>query len=266
MRHSRPRRSVMSRLSSDHLRREDTALAPPDLFTEPCDRPPSPLERVLRLVMATGAATAGVCLVLALVALMATAGSARLAGTHPGRQGASPSTVGPPTLLRAGRTVGFQSGSGQRLPFRFRIDQYGQWGLAWSFRCPAGQRGEFALTVGGRDRDEHDENVDTSGTAGHEIVWHAPDQGDHQVMIVSSCPWTVRVVLPRAPGSPQANPTGRGKTPPGSQPSPSHPGSPRPSTPHPTPSTTPHPHPSPHTPSPKPTRVSRMWAGRAYCA
>jgi hypothetical protein len=154
----------------------------------------SSLGRALRLMAAAGTAAGGMCLVLAMVALVASMGahgsgaparpSGRVTG-HPGQRDRSLN----------GRTLTTYWGTGAVNRRYFQVSQPGEWGISWNFRCPAGRLGTFVLAAGGNDPGQPD-LVDAAGWAGHAIYWKADDLSDDSFVITATCPWTVRVVVP----------------------------------------------------------------------
>jgi hypothetical protein len=161
------------------------------------------IRRALRLIATAGTAAGGMCLVLAMVAWVATRGA-------PGAEHAT-GKASPNDRLLIGRTLAIYRGAGSPDRGHFQIGRPGEWGVAWAFICPAGQRGTFVLADSDDDADTR-ERVDTAGPAGHGVYWNISDPGDHSLVITSSCPWTARVVLPRLPAGHQGTGSHPGRT------------------------------------------------------
>ena len=168
------------------------------------------VHRSLRLVIATGIAAAGLCLVIGLTALAVKIG----APAGPGHPGAGPDAIGlsashdglhrpasPGGRRRTPRvrTVHVYRGTGRGQRGPFLIGKPGTWGLSWAFSCGAGHDGQFVAT--GRSRAAgHDIAVAASGPAGHGITWASSDPGRHVLTVNSRCAWAIRVVLAPARG------------------------------------------------------------------
>jgi hypothetical protein len=140
------------------------------------------------------------CLVLAMVAWVAMRSAPH--ASPPGTASSGVTTHashGDRSLI--GRTVATYSGAGPVKRRSFQLSGPGNWGIAWEFRCPAGQRATFIIRYGRDDSGDGSDGparVDTAGSAGHGTYWNTSDPGDHSLLIASRCPWTVRVVLPPA--------------------------------------------------------------------
>jgi hypothetical protein len=122
----------------------------------------------------------------------------------------------PGNRVLIGRTLAIYRGASPVSRRHFQITGTGNWGISWEFSCPAGQHGAFTITTDAASGSDGRERIGTSGSAGHGIYWHSSDPGHHLILITSSCPWTVRVVLARRPGgqpgrrSPPGSITGHG--------------------------------------------------------
>lgn len=238
--------------------------------------PHPPQFRVLRLIMAAGAAAAGLCLVLAMLALATSFGKTNIGDTgnyrtggsgagqqndlngiipqahsgghhrgHHGQPGSgkrgtgkgqahssspsphrskhkpartatpapSPSPAptasqpgtGQPGGPQPGSTVASFQGSTSADEGPFHIRQPGQWGVSWSFRCPAGRSEDFSVSeVAGHSgktppgKKGSSLQIDTSGPSGSGLTWQSHDVGSHFLKIVSGCSWTIKVVLPKS--------------------------------------------------------------------
>ena len=226
--------------------------------------PRSKHRRALRVILVIGGGFAALATVLGMVAAMVALGEGEL--TDPfsaaGSGGVLPniqslSSHGPGSLsggLTAGKTIHNYAGSGASRPRKIPIKVSGAWGIRWSFSCPAGRQGTFAMV----DTSSKTKGIHASGNQGQGLWRGSPDPGYHELLITSSCSWSADVVLPApvlAPAShshrPSSGPTHSPSTTP--RPPPSHP-----PTPSPTPSPSPSPSPTPrhtHTPGPRHTHT-----------
>jgi hypothetical protein len=149
--------------------------------------------RVLRLIMAVGAVAVGLCVVLAMVALVVSLGG------NPARNAGKASDVGaayprprvltghvPPATLARYRG----KGSGERA---FMLRTPGRIVLAWSYRCPAGRAARFTL---GQALVPADLGLDQyrTGRIGSGSTQLREDAGRHVLVVVSDCTWTLSVL------------------------------------------------------------------------
>ena len=205
VRHYRTRRSVLGERPPRLLRSGGSHAGPPGQAAARDDPWRSPLRRRLRLIGAVGTAAGGMCLVLAMVALVATMtgtgvprrASSSVSGhpsSHPGQPSHRPESQAGHLLV--GRTLAVYRGAGARKRSSFQLTRRGAWGISWGFTCPASHHGTFLMTEGGPG-EKQDDQVDARGPAGHGVFWDTSDPGGHTLVVSSDCPWTVRVVLPR---------------------------------------------------------------------
>jgi hypothetical protein len=171
---------------------------------------------VLRLVLASGLAAAGLCLILGLTALAATLGTGQeaadpdnmVAAVKPVGNEGTPGTSASPSAasgtsgdLRtpplAGRTIASLHGAGRPMRTHFQVGRPGTWGMAWGFRCIAGHTGHLIVKerrgVSGSNVD-----IDASGRTGAGTTWNVLDPGRHSLTIMSGCSWSLRLVLPKS--------------------------------------------------------------------
>jgi hypothetical protein len=193
--------------------------------------------------MAAGMVAAGLCLVLAFVALVAAHGNGSSSGSRVISSADSHHQSKGGALGLVVRTI---RGDGNRRTATFSISRPGLWGLAWSYSCASHQRGIFFLSEDNSGKD-HGQHVDTSGQSGHGLIWSSGDSGKHYVTAESSCSWLIQVVLRqpatgRAEASASARPDASAH--PSDHPSPSQSGQPS-ALPTPASSRTPH-TPAPH--------------------
>jgi len=234
-------------------------------------RPGSPARRAVRLSLALGGCVAALGTVVGMVAAVVALGDGEMANPlSAANSGGFDSGLYPLTsqhagsggfVLAAGVTLHRYSGPGATRPRLLRIRVPGPWGMYWSFSCPAGRQGTFAV----EDASGHspgDLKVRTSGRTGQGHWWNIPEPGYRDLLVISDCAWTARVVLPIVAHHPSGlghrrkhgrAPTPEPKRTPGRTPT----TSPRPT---PTRNPTPSPSPSPHhstSPGPRHTRTPR---------
>ncbi len=165
------------------------------------------------MLIATGTATAGVCLVLAMTVLVVRLGAAGIAPTAPSSPIAA-SQSGDSDSSRGGRWPTASSGTARpwiagpaiasfrgTSPVRhahFAVRSPGTWGLSWAFNCPARRPGNLRLIAKGTASGD-DVEIDVAGPTGRGITWNSRDAGDHFLDVNSDCSWTARVVLPKSP-------------------------------------------------------------------
>ena len=160
--------------------------------------------RALRLVVALGTGVFALGTVLAMVVAVVALGNSELTnplsaagrGLPAGISRANGHRGGSGVLLVAGKTLAHYSGHGAGRPAPLPIKvPGGTWGIYWSYRCPAGQQGTFALEEAG-SHGSGKPNVDTSGRRGQGVWWDTSKPGHLDLLVVSDCPWQARVVLP----------------------------------------------------------------------
>src|SRR5579871_5186048 len=142
-RHQRPWTGGHVALASRHV--EELSIGEPDRV---------PPHRLVRLLVTAGSAAAGLCLVIGLIALMVALGARQ----HVWPRASSHLTRSPGNGRRDGNGGGNGNGNGHvravgraltgrggRRGREVRVDRQSRWGLAWSFRCPAGRTGAFTV-------------------------------------------------------------------------------------------------------------------------
>jgi hypothetical protein len=207
VRRSLARHSHRTRAPSRHLGRAGDDVTQPGPVPEWRGPGRSSLGRALRLIATAGTAAGGMCLVLAMVAWVAARGTPHPAPS-PVASDAS-GQAGPAARLMIGRTMATYRGAGPMSHRHFRVASPGDWGISWAFTCPSGQHSRFVIRDGSEGSDDFREDsdgrarVDITGSAGHGIYWRTSAPGPHPLLIVSRCPWIVRVVLPRLPAARQ---------------------------------------------------------------
>ncbi len=166
--------------------------------------------RALRLFVTAGTWAAGLCLVVGSIVLVAaTAGRS----TETGQDAASRSSGLPigaplpalgvrvPAGLASYREVATFTGRGDKVTGRFRIRADARWQLRWSFRCPAGSRhGHLTVAdaaIGVRGAITLGAAITKLGAGGHGRTWRHASRGSHELVVLSSCTWTMKVVQAR---------------------------------------------------------------------
>jgi len=165
----------------------------------------TPAHRALRLGVAAATAAAGLGLVIGLLTLVVALGDRRT-GPNRSRTIANSSHTARPLLrqppgpggsaLRAGAVLAAYRGAGSARSVKLRVRVPATWGLSWSYRCTATRNGSFTVRDGAGSSGRL--VVATSGPRGQGLSWVARDPGDHQLVVVSDCPWAVKVVRPAA--------------------------------------------------------------------
>lgn len=185
--HQRPWAAGHVALASRHV--EELSIGEPDRVSP---------HRLVRLLVTAGSAAAGLCLVVGLSALMVALGARQ----HGWPRASSQHTRSPGHGRRDGhgngnvRAVGRAlTGKGGRRGLEVHVERQSTWGLAWSFRCPAGRSGAFTVRAADApaSRDPLLRRVGEHRTG---VWWNANDRGVHAVHIVSGCPWRAHIVLP----------------------------------------------------------------------
>ncbi|HEX9066822.1 MAG TPA: hypothetical protein VF843_17055 [Streptosporangiaceae bacterium] len=167
--------------------------------------------RAVKLVIVTGIAAAGLCLVTGLTAVVVRIG-ARPASGPPiglpaaigragGRTGDGAAARARPHLPRSGRpltsaarTLRTYQGAGRARRGPFLIARPGTWGLSWAYRCGQDHAGQFAVTGQSRTAGT-DVAVAASGPSGHGFT-SASDPGPHTLTMITRCSWRITVVVP----------------------------------------------------------------------
>jgi hypothetical protein len=167
----------------------------------------------------------GLCLVVGAIALVtrspgrpvhiaaaAAASHAPRSGSNPqadrdggqtGLRASSPSPAGPPVgahHLRPGRRgarrriqIAVFRGTGNQTTRSFRVSPAKKWALRWSYSCPSQQRGRF-LVAEARTASADGASVDEYGAGGSGQTWLRPDGSTHELTVISTCSWIVKVV------------------------------------------------------------------------
>jgi hypothetical protein len=176
---------------------------------------PPPRHRLLRLAMVIGMAGAGFCLVLAMVGLVVVFGDAGTDAKAPapsyrtsalyrpdgpdhrhGHRHGKDTAKAAAHRFQVGATVASYQGNGSARHERFRVRGIGNWGISWKFSCPKPRTGSFGVSEADGEAADGTE-LTAYGPNGHGLSWRSHDPGDHSLVIISSCSWVVRVVLPK---------------------------------------------------------------------
>jgi hypothetical protein len=178
--------------------------------------------RALRLFVTAGTWAAGLCLVIGLLVLVAsaarpgrighfsTASSAQSATRrHRGAPATGGSAADRPGRAWSGtgrqdaggdagasgqdRQIAEFTGHGDQTTRQFTLDNTTRWQLEWSYSCPAGQASGL-LIVEDTNGTAVAQSIDQSGLAGHGDTWLHPDGASHHLLVFSTCSWTMKVV------------------------------------------------------------------------
>jgi len=175
----------------------------------------------LRLVVMAGTWAAGLCLVIGLIVLVvsatgpdriapvAAASSAEQVSTH-GAAGAQFHKTRPVARLqRAGsrrrpgaqpsentgsvpRLIASFSGRGDQTTRSFVLGSASHWMIQWAYACPDSVG--VGLLVVEASPTAVGANISQSGPAGHGDTWMMPGGRRHQLVVISTCAWTMRVM------------------------------------------------------------------------
>jgi len=161
-------------------------------------------------MLAIGTGAAGLCVVSGMVTIVVALGNGEVTNplstatnggplptTGSARHGASLHG----TDLVAGATIASYRGPGAAHPARIRIKAPDTWGIYWSFSCPPGRSGDFAVedTSNGTPGQLKIHDV---GKRGQGLWWNIREPGYHVLLIISDCPWRAQVVLPTRASEP----------------------------------------------------------------
>jgi hypothetical protein len=160
--------------------------------------------RALRLFVTAGAWAAGLCLIVASVALVAKAAgpgrathvtsaahqnrmpSGQLSG-HAGTGGQSAPAGGAHDVLRT------FAGTGNRVTSQFTVAAQGRWELRWSYQC-AGHASADRLIIMEGNAAHSGVSVDAAGAEGEGSTWAYSDAGTHYLVVTTNCDWTAKVL------------------------------------------------------------------------
>jgi hypothetical protein len=161
--------------------------------------------RALRLFVTAGAWAAGLCLVVASVALVAKAAgparathvtstahhygvpSGRLPG-HAGTGGRSAPAGGAHDVLRT------FAGTGNRITSQFTVAAaHSRWELRWSYQCTGNASADRLIIMEGNAA-RSGVSVDAAGAEGQGTTWAYSDAGTHYLVVTTNCAWTARVL------------------------------------------------------------------------
>jgi len=151
--------------------------------------------RALRLVVAAGAWTAGLCLIIASVALVAgAAGPARTAHltTTAGRYSA-PRSTGLTQPGGATHVLHTFSGIGDQRTPQFTVAAHSRWTLDWLYQCMSGRPGQQLLIREG-DATGSGISVNATGASGHGSTSAVTAARVHYLVVITSCAWTARIL------------------------------------------------------------------------
>ena len=180
----------------------------------------------LRLAVTAGTWAAALCLVIGSIVLVAsatspgriapvkTASSARQVSKHgklssrlqktrtlghvksSGPSAAGPSTPGALGAVTSGLVATFR-GYGDQTTRPFVIATADRWQIQWAYNCAASVAGVLVVEAAGPTTIAAD--ISQSGPAGHGDTWLTPGGRRHQLMVISTCSWTLRVMQQQWP-------------------------------------------------------------------
>jgi cell division septation protein DedD len=200
----------------------------------------SPARRAMRLMLALCAAAVALGTVLGMVAIVVELGNGEIAKPLNSAGGILPvpaTTSTAPATDAASTMVRHYHGPADTQGRTIKVKVAGSWRINWSFTCPAGKKGHFALkdTTSNSVRKSRVEKTGQGTWSGN---------GPHNLLVTSNCQWKASLLPHRRTSGPthSPSPTQTPSTSPAPSPSPT-------SSPPPSPSPSPSPH---HTPSPNP--------------
>jgi hypothetical protein len=188
--------------------------------------------RALRLFAAAGVCAAGLCLVVGLFVLVASAstpGRAQRLATE-AAQTAAGNTAGhspaarvphrkqksgglavgtsadqrpkhttrshtggrPASQQRQRHPIAAFSGHGDLTTAQFRLGTVADWQITWSYSCPAGLT-DALLVVQVAAPGALSTTISEAGLAGHGVTWLRADGLSHWLIVTSTCSWTMEV-------------------------------------------------------------------------
>jgi hypothetical protein len=100
-------------------------------------------------------------------------------------RGGRPSRPAPPIASFAGY--------GDVVTHRFAVSTNADWQIVWSYRCPASVPAGL-LVVEDAAPGAVGAAISASGTAGRGDTWLDPDGRSHQLVVISTCSWTMKVI------------------------------------------------------------------------
>jgi hypothetical protein len=158
--------------------------------SEPASQKREHARRLLRLFVAAGCYVAGLCLVIALLGLVAAIRAhERSSGAAADSRWQSLDHIGPPrrTMLLTGQ-------AGQ--PGKFSTTVPGRWRLRWSYSCGRDTAGYLMVSETGRWPAART-RLRRHGPAGTGVTRWYRSAGTHNFQVSSNCTWKIRVQEPR---------------------------------------------------------------------
>jgi hypothetical protein len=147
--------------------------------------------RALRLLAIAGGWTAGLCLVIGSVTLVAETAQpatathvSTAAGVHDPGNTKPAGRAGPPTRVFRG--------TGDQTTTRFAVTPGHRWNLRWSYACP-GRPPSGHLLIRDGAAGNAGASVSASGAAGGGSTWIYAQAAAHYLVVITNCSWTIRV-------------------------------------------------------------------------
>jgi hypothetical protein len=147
--------------------------------------------RALRLLAIAGGWTAGLCLVIGSVTLVAETAQpatathvSTAAGVHDPGNTKPAARAGPPTRVFRG--------TGDQTTTRFAVTPGHRWNLRWSYACP-GRPPSGHLLIRDGAAGNAGASVSASGAAGGGSTWIYAQAAAHYLVVITNCSWTIRV-------------------------------------------------------------------------
>jgi hypothetical protein len=165
--------------------------------------------RVLRLFATAGIWAAGLCLVIGLLVLVASAAPGPAASlsaassaqhdrdhgaTRPGRTGGgSADSPGHRAPAAGSGVLAVFAGRGDATTRQFLVSTAASWQIQWSYQCPASMSAGL-MVVEDADPAADGASISESGAAGRGDTWLNPEGGTHHLVVISTCSWTMKVM------------------------------------------------------------------------
>jgi hypothetical protein len=155
------------------------------------------LHKALRLFVAAGAWGAGLCLIIASVALVAEASGSgspdhvtATSRAYHLKQGGPADRQAPSQPIRV--TLARFAGTGGTVTRAFRVASASRWQLTWSYHCAEAQpAGQLQIRQGGAAGGGL--IVSAAGRAARGSTWTYSTASTHYLVVTTGCAWTIEV-------------------------------------------------------------------------
>ena len=150
--------------------------------------------KALRLFVTTGSWAAGLCLVIGLIVLVASASAPGRAAPRlaSARQADASDPAAP---APAAHVLATFTGRGNRTTPTFTVRAHDRWQLRWSYRCP-GHPGQL-IVADSDGAGTSGASIDQTGIGGTGSTWLTSSRSRHYLIVISTCSWTMKAVQAR---------------------------------------------------------------------